>query len=413
MTSPALSLHHLYVFAGVAAAGGVRRATETLHRASSAIARSVAALESALDVELFERKGRGMLLTRAGELALLRLQQIDALLREVREEAVRLRSRHGGTVASLESLYHERRLAAATLLAEAHHMPSVASVLCVSQSAVSQAVARLEAILGQPLFLRTARGMIPTDVGARWMPRFERVLAELRHITADVAALRGVLEGVVTVGALPLGRTQLLPAAIAQLHARHPRLRFRSLESPYEELTASLLSGRIDLILGALRQDAAQGLVTEPLFEDRTALIASTAHPLAARARLTLRDIESYPWVLSRAGSPLREALDAFFTRRGRPLPEPLVETGDLALLRGLLLRGEMITALSAHQLQYEIDQGSLTELNLPMPGMQRVIGITTRAGARLSPGADALLAELRVCSLAWRGGKPARPPLR
>ncbi|MGT2459905.1 LysR family transcriptional regulator [Cupriavidus basilensis] len=398
-----ISLHHLYVFAGVAAAGGVRRATETLHRASSAIARSVSALESSLEVELFERKGRGMLLTRAGEEVLLRVQQIDIILKEVREEALRLRSRNGGAVASLESLYNERRLEVATMLAEAHHMPSVGAVLGVSQSAVSQAVARLEEILGQPLFLRTARGMIPTDVGDRWMVRFERVLAELRHIKADVAALRGVLEGVVTVGALPLGRTQLLPAAIAALHARHPRLRFRSLESPYEELTAGLLSGRIDLILGALRPGSAQGLAMEPLFEDRMVLIASAGHPLASRRRLTLRDVEAYPWVLSRARSPLREALDGYFAQQGRPLPQPLVETGDLALLRGLLLRGEMITALSAHQLHYEIEQGSLCVLDLPIPGASRPIGITTRAGARVSPGADALLAELRACSAAWR----------
>jgi LysR family transcriptional regulator of gallate degradation len=394
-----LSLHHLYVFAGVAAAGGVRRATETLHRASSAITRSVAELEEALDTPLFERKGRGMLLTRAGECVLLRTQQIEAILREVRDEAVRLSSRHGGTVASLESLYSERRLEVATLLAEAHHMPSVAAVLGISQSAVSQGVSRLEAILGQALFLRTARGMMPTDVGARWTVRFERVLAELRHISADVAALRGVLEGVVTVGALPLGRTLVLPAAIASLHARHPRLRFRSLESPYEELAAGLLSGRIDLILGALRPGAAQGLAAEPLFEDRVCLIAGANHPLAKKRRLSLRDVEAYPWVLSRSGSPLREALDRFFERNGRPLPAPLVETGDLALLRGLLVGGEMVTALSPHQLHHEIEQGILCELDLPMPGMGRMIGVTTRAAARLSPGAEALIAELRASS--------------
>lgn len=398
-----LSLHHLYVFAGVAAAGGVRRATDALHRASSAIARSVAALEHDLDVELFERKGRGMLLTRAGEGVLLRVQQIDALLREVREEAVRLRSRTGGTVASLESLYNERRLEAVTLLAETHHMPSVAKVLGISQSAVSQAVARLEEVLGQPLFLRTARGMIPTDVGDRWMRRFERVLAELRHITADVAALRGVLEGVVTVGALPLGRSQLLPAAITALRARHPRLHVQSLESPYEELTAGLLSGRIDLILGALRPDSAQGLAMEPLFEDRISLIAAATHPLANKRRVTLRDVEAYPWVLSRAGSPIRDAVDRFFVGQGRPAPVPFAETGDLALLRGLLQRGEAITVLSAHQLHYEIAHGMLTELNLPMPGMRRTIGIITRGGARLSPGADALIEALRTCGAAWR----------
>jgi LysR family transcriptional regulator of gallate degradation len=245
--------------------------------------------------------------------------------------------------------------------------------------------------------------MIPTDVGDRWRVRFERVLAELRHIVADVAALRGVLEGVVTVGALPLGRTQLLPMAIANLHARHPRLRFLSLESPYEELAAGLLSGRIDLILGALRPGSAQGMELESLFEDRVSLIAGASHPLASRRKLALADVEAYPWVLSRANAPLREALDRYFAAQGRTSPVPLVETGDLALLRGLLLRGEMITVLSAHQLHYEIAQGWLCELDIVMPGLNRPIGITTRAGARLSPGADALIAELRTCGVNWQ----------
>ncbi|MGO4303305.1 LysR family transcriptional regulator [Cupriavidus sp. RAF12] len=398
-----ISLHHLHVFAGVAAAGGVRRSSESLHRASSAIARSVGALERALGVALFERKGRGMLLTRAGEIVLARARHIEAALREVREDAVRMRSRQGAPVASLEALHNERRLEVAALLAEVHHMPSVAAAIGVSQSAVSQAIARLEDALGQPIFTRTARGMIPTDLGSRWIVRFERALADLRHIHADIAALQGVLEGAVTIGALPLGRTQLLPMAIAEVHGQHPRLRFRSLESPYEELTAGLLSGRIDFILGALRPEPSQGLATEVLFEDRISLIARAAHPLSKKKSLGLADLADYPWVLSRAASPSRQALDDFFLSQGFPLPQPLVETGDLALVRGLLLRGDMVTALSAHQLHYEIEAGWLRELHLPMPDTSRDIGITTRMGARLSPGADALIEALRRASAMWR----------
>jgi LysR family transcriptional regulator of gallate degradation len=398
-----IGLHHLHVFAGVAAAGGVRRSSETLHRASSAIARSVAALEAVLGAELFERKGRGMLLTRAGEIVLMRAQEIEATLKEVREDAVRLRTRPGVPIASLEGLHNERRLQAAALLAEVHHMPSVAATLGISQSAVSQAIARLEDALGQPLFARTARGMLPTDTGSRWIIRFERVLAELRNIHADIAALQGVLEGAVTIGALPLARTQLLPAAMAEVHAMHPRLRLRSLESPYEELTAGLLSGRIDFILGALRPQATQDLATEPLFNDHISIIVRAEHPLARRRKLTLRDLEGYPWVLSRAGSPLREALDTVFRRQGLPPPQPVVETGDLALVRGLLMRGDMVTALSTYQLHYEIDAGWLRALHLPMPDMARGIGLTTRAGARLSPGADALIHAIRRLSHDWR----------
>jgi len=394
-----VSLHHLHVFAGVAAAGGVRRSSETLHRASSAIARSVAALEQTLGVALFERKGRGMLLTRAGEIVLERARHIEAALREVREEAVRLRTRPGVTVASLEALHNERRLEVAALLAEVHHMPSVAASIGVSQSAVSQAISRLEDALGQPIFTRTARGMVPTDVGSRWVVRFERALADLRHIRADIAALQGVLVGAVTIGALPLGRTLLLPMAIADVHSRHPRLSFETLESPYEELTAGLLSGRIDFILGALRPHPSQGLATEVLFADRIALIARAAHPLAGKKRLKLEQLAPYPWVLSRAASPSRQALDGVFASRGLALPQPLVETGDLALVRGLLLQGDMVTALSAHQLRHEIDAGWLRELDLPLRDTTRSIGITTRAGARLSPGADALIAALRQAS--------------
>lgn len=394
-----VSLHHLHVFAGVAAAGGVRRSSESLHRASSAIARSVAALEQTLGVALFERKGRGMLLTRAGEIVLERARHIEAALREVREDAVRLRTRPGVAVASLEALHNERRLEVAVMLAEVHHMPSVAASVGVSQSAVSQAIARLEDALGHPVFTRTARGMVPTDPGSRWVVLFERALADLRHIRADIAALQGVLEGAVTIGALPLGRTLLLPMAIADVHHRHPRLRFRTLESPYEELTAGLLSGRIDFILGALRPHPSQGLATEVLFADRIALIARASHPLAGRKRLALADLEPYPWVLSRAASPSRQALDGVFASRDLPLPQPLVETGDLALVRGMLLQGDLVTALSAHQLRHEIDAGWLVELNLPLPDTTRSIGITTRAGARLSPGADALIAALRQAS--------------
>lgn len=390
-----VSLRHLHAFSVVAATGGIRRSSEALFRASSAVARSVAALEQALDVQLFERKGRGMLLTQAGQLALLRAERIEAELREVRDDALRLRDRTGGKVGGIDALLNERRLRAAALLAEVHHMPTVARGMGTSQSAVSQAIARLEDMLGQPLFLRTAHGMLPTDAGRRWTGRFERVLAELRHIPDDMAALAGVVQGIVTVGALPLARSQLLPRAIAAVLQRHPRLRIRSLESPYEELTAGLLSGRIDFIVGALRDGGNDAFESRALLDDSPALIARHGHPLASRPVLAFGDVHAYPWVLSRAGTPLRESLEEYFRSQGAEPPSPAVETGDLALLRGLLVESDMLTVLSAHQLYHEVRTGQLMVLPFEMQGLERSIGVTTRKGAHLSPGALALLGEL------------------
>lgn len=415
---PSVSLRHLHAFSVVAATGGIRRSSDVLFRASSAVARSVTALEAGLGVLLFERKGRGMLLTAAGQLAKLRADRIEAELRDVRDDAVRMRDKGresaskggahaGANVGGIEALLNERRLQAAALLAEVHHMPTVAHTMGTSQSAVSQAIARLEDMLGQPLFLRTAHGMVPTDAGRRWVERFERVLAELRHIPEDIAALAGVVEGVVTVGALPLARSQLLPGAIAAVLQKHPRLRIRSLESPYEELTAGLLSGRVDFIVGALRAGAGAAFEAHVLIEDRVALVARSGHPLASRqhdgSQVSDADLGRYPWVLSRAGTPLRESLEAFFRARTVPPPQPAVETGDLALLRGLLVESDMLTVLSAHQLHHEIATAQLAVLPYDMAGLERRIGLITRRGAHLSPGASALLAEIESVSARWR----------
>jgi LysR family transcriptional regulator of gallate degradation len=397
-----ISLRHLHAFRVVAATGGIRRSSLSLFRASSAVTRSVAALEEQLDVQLFERKGSGMLLTAAGEVVRLRADRIDAELQYVRDDALRAQDKHGRKVGGIEALLNERRLQAAALLAEVHHMPTVAHAMGSSQSAVSQAVSRLEDMLGQPLFLRSAHGMLPTDAGRRWIERFERALAELRHIPEDVAALAGVVEGRVTIGALPLARTRLLPMAIAAVLQRHPRLRVSSLESPYGELTAGLLSGRIDFIVGALRNHPGDAFSAHPLFTDKAALVARAGHPLASKKKLRIADLQGYPWVLSRPGAPLRESLGQFFHDQGLTPPTPTVETGDLALLRGLLTSSDMLTVLSAHQLHYEVATGQLVVLPFDMPGLERSIGIMTRKGTHLAPGARVLLDEMEAISARW-----------
>jgi LysR family transcriptional regulator of gallate degradation len=317
-----VSLRHLHAFAAVAASGGIRRSSDSLCRASSAVARSVVALEDSLDVQLFERKGRGMLLTGAGEVVRMRAERIEAELKEV---------------------------------------------------------------------------------GRRWIERFGRVLAELRHIPADIAALNGVLQGTVTIGALPLARSQLLPMAIAAVLEKHPLLRIRSLESPYEELMAGLLSGRVDFIVGSLRPATDNTFESRVLISDKAAVVARSNHPLAAKKRLTLSSLAGYPWVLSRAGTPLRESLVQFFERAGAAPPVPAVETGDLALVRGLLVASDMLTVLSAHQLHHEVLTGQLVVLPCDIPGLERPIGVSLRRGAHLSPGAKALLAEIDGISAKWR----------
>ena len=84
-------------------------------------------------------------------------------------------------------------------------MQTVASLLGLSQPAVSSTIKVLESGCGQTLFERTPRGLQPTRASHEILFPIRRALNELRHIETDITAMRGTLQGVVQVGALPLG----------------------------------------------------------------------------------------------------------------------------------------------------------------------------------------------------------------
>ena len=241
-------LRHLRAFLAVAEQGSANRASLALFRAQSAISRSIGKLERELDVKLFERRSRGMLLTEYGRALLVRAQRVQAEMKLARAEIAAVNDKAKDRNAAIfNMLTHERRVRAFVALTEQHHMPSVAESIGITQPAVSMAIRQLEESVGTPLFERTARGMIPTPAGAALAFRLKRAMAEIRHAAADIAGLRGVNQGVVTVGALPLGRTRLLPESIAGLVRQYPGLRVTTVEGSFETLAASLARRRTRL----------------------------------------------------------------------------------------------------------------------------------------------------------------------
>lgn len=395
-----INLRHLRTFTAVAAAGSIAAAAESLFRVASAVTRSIGDLEAALGRPLFDRVARGVALNAYGDIVRVRAARIEREFEDARNQLVaRGGIDSGADVHTLfTSILNGRRLAVVASLAEKRNMPAVAREFGITQPAISSTLKDLESGLGVALFERKARGLSPTAAGEIVAFHFKRVLAELRHIGPDIAASEGTLQGSVTVGALPLGRTQVLPLAIASLLARHPALHVSTVESPYDALAASLRSGDVDFILGALRSPTeARDLQQEPLFEDRISVIARAGHPLARAARIDFETLRQARWTLSRQGSPSREMLERFFSHARQAPPVPAVETGDLAVLRGLLMESDMLTAISAHQLRYEIRDGSLVVLDFALDATRREIGLSQRAGAFASPGARALMDEIKA----------------
>ena len=395
-----LNLAQLRAFRLVAEMGSATRAAAALFRAQSAVTRSIQELESALGEPLFDRSPSGMLPTPVGRAVLQRCERIFAELEELAQwcSAKQARRRPATEGALPAYLLNTRRLQLFIALARHRHMPSAAKTFGISQPAVSTAIRVLESGSGLSLFHRSPRGIVLTTEGETFLLHVRRVLNELRHVPDDIAALHGKIQGAVTVGALPLGRTLLLPKAIARMTAAHPGVRVVTDESAYEALVANLRAGDIDFILGALRDnDASSGLKNERLMSEDMVVLVRHDHPLTRARDLSIMDLRDAQWVMPRSNAPARALFEAQFKRMKVKPPMPTVETADLAMIRGLLVGSDMIAALSAQQLHYEVQSGQLAVLDVQLHNTRRDIGLTMRAAGTPSPAARALIDAIRL----------------
>jgi LysR family transcriptional regulator of gallate degradation len=393
-------LHNIRVFEAVAAARSITGASEQLLKAPSAVARSIAELERAIGESLFDRTARGMQLNACGAVVLRRARRIEDEIQDASDELLRAtpRSQRPSLRSLSNAFFNGKKLRLVMNVAELRSISAVAARMNLSQGGASLALSRLEEALGQALFHRTVEGLVATEVTERLVVRGSRVLAELRHLAADLDAAQGDSKGLVIVGTTHLGRTHYFPFAIAEAIARFPGIRIRSVENSYEVLIDRLRSGEIDIMFGALRPGPlAGGVVAHRMFTDRMSVVANANHPLARRENLSVSDLIDEKWILPRSNDFGKAQVGEYFRSAGLEPPVPSVETGDLATVRQLLWVSDMLSLISPHQLTLEIQSGLLVELPVPTCGEAIEVGFLVRESAMLPPAAVAVIEAVRA----------------
>ncbi|WP_172122059.1 LysR family transcriptional regulator [Devosia sp. 919] len=364
------NLRHLRTFLSAVETGSITRAAELNNVSQPAVTQAIRKLEHAYGMPLFQRTARGLFTSEAGQI----------LARRVRRALDRLDRVLTGLSSRLSLTATTSQLTALIAAVDAQNFSLAARRLSLAQPTVHRAIAELELECGKALFERTSGGMIATRAAIGLAQAAELAFSELAQAEAELGALFGREVGEIVVGAMPLSRATILPAAIARFREQFPTLPIKAVEGPYCDLLTGLLRGKIDLLIGALRYPApVDDLEQELLFEDGLSVVCGPNHPMRSDREPTLGELARYPWVVSAIGTPSRAVFDRIFCEGNAP--PSLVETSSVMLMRELLAVSDHLGFVSSGQIISDVRLGSLVELPAALPQTTRAIGIGTRKG--------------------------------
>ncbi len=230
-----------------------------------------------------------------------------------------------------------------------------AARLNMSQPPLTQAIRRLEENLGMLLFIREAKGMVPTEAGNVLATEARGMLARLQRAERRVQAA-GNLQAPIRIGfvsaALNGALASLLRSVIAKQIAR-PLLH----EMTTPEQVAALADGRIDVGLLHPPVDA-EDLAVRSLGRDAFVAALHSEHRLASRTALSFAEIAHEPFVLfpSRQGPSLMAAIERLAFEAGATLDvaasAPRVHS-QLAIVAGGLGIG-LVTRRTAETIKFD-----------------------------------------------------------
>ncbi len=359
-----LNLRHLRAAAEIRRLGSINAASDAVSLTQPAVTQAIGKLEGQLGLSLFERHYDGVA---ALEAAHLLAPRVEAALAHIGSSRV--------TMAQLRALI---------ALGDAGSYAGASQTTGLSQPSLHRAVSDLAVVLRRALVERRGRGLALTPAGRKTLRAFRLARAELEAGLSEIEGLKGRETGRIAIGAMPLSRARVLPAAIAAFHARHPDVRVSIVEGSWHDLVEPLRDGELDLMIGALRDPApGDDLEQAPLFADRPVVIGRKGHPLSGAAGIGPETLALYPWTIAAPGAPLRTQWEQMFSEAGLAVPEVPIECGSVMMIRQILVDSDFLTLLSPDQVAVELEAHWLERLCDAPAGLVRMIGATTRAGWR------------------------------
>jgi molybdate transport repressor ModE-like protein len=268
-----------------------------------------------------------------------------------------------------------------------------AEELSYTQSAVSQQIAALEREAGTTLVERGSKGVRLTDAGEALVRHADAVLATLAEAEAELEAIAGLRGGRLRLASFSTAGATLVPLAIATFRAQHPAVELSLVEADPEETVPMLKAGELELALvfepNGITEHPDGGVERLHLLDDPWYAVLPRDHPLAAKARLRLKDLAAEQWINPTQNCPCADIVTRACNSAGFD-PHVAFESDDYGAIQGLVAAGVGVALIPDLALTTVRDDIAIRPLGSQAP-VRRVFAATLPGGYR-SPATAAML---------------------
>ena len=281
----------------------------------------------------------------------------------------------------------------AVACAQGGSLTAAARASHLALAAASRRIRELEDALGDALFERHARGLLPTAAGRVFVRHGLNLLQTMEQLSAELADLRQGIARHIRLCCSTAAINQFLPPLLARYARLQPHVRVDLEEQVSEAVVAALREGRADLGIFVEGPDT-NGLDTHVFRHDELVLVLPAGHRLAGSKKpLAFVDALDEEWISLTSGAAMLQKQQQAALAANRPL-RLRMQVRSFDAVCHMVASGLGIALLPKTAAQPIMRAMKLSWRPLADPWAQRCL-LVARPLGQLDPGIDELIAFL------------------
>lgn len=289
----------------------------------------------------------------------------------------------------LRTFYHAAR---------SQNFTQAARELYITQPAVTAQVRSLEKICRLTLFRKKGRNLYLTYEGRILYDHVCKIFEYEKTIEKAINGMLKLTEGMLRIGTTKTYARFLMPSLISHFLKVYPNIKITVNEGTSQDMILDLLQFKNDVAVVSKVINKEEVSFT-PFRREELLLILSPAHPLAAYKSISFEQLAKEPILMKESGSGTRLAVNELF-EANNCVPNILMESGNIELIKQLVMQGEGVTFLVGVGVTQEISDKKLATVQIKgyRPSIDVYIGYLKNQP--LSPPAQALVDMLeQLCT--------------